>query len=80
MSTKQVVIVGGGPAGMMLAYQMVSNGVAVRVLERHPDFQREFRGELVQGSVVEQLKKAGIFPLLLERGLALPEPKFLTAV
>jgi 2-polyprenyl-6-methoxyphenol hydroxylase-like FAD-dependent oxidoreductase len=70
--TPQVVIVGAGPAGMMLAYQLVSNGIPVRVLERHPDFQREFRGELMQRSVVEQLDKAGILPRLLERGLALP--------
>lgn len=73
MATKQVVIVGAGPAGMMLAYQLASNGVKVRVLERHPDFEREFRGELVQGSNVEQLKKAGIFQLLLDRGLAIPD-------
>ncbi|HYO57501.1 FAD-dependent monooxygenase [Archangium sp.] len=72
MAQKEVVIVGAGPAGMMLAYQLVSNGVKVRVVERHPDFKREFRGELVQGSVVEQLEKAGIFKLLLERGLAIP--------
>jgi 2-polyprenyl-6-methoxyphenol hydroxylase-like FAD-dependent oxidoreductase len=39
---REVVIVGAGPAGMMLAYQLVSSGVKVRVLERHPDFQREF--------------------------------------
>src|SRR3989442_11880760 len=72
MAEQQVVIVGAGPAGMMLAYQLVSNGVKARVLERHPDFQREFRGELVQGSVVRELEKAGIFKTLLERGLALP--------
>jgi 2-polyprenyl-6-methoxyphenol hydroxylase-like FAD-dependent oxidoreductase len=70
---REVVIVGGGPAGMMLAYQLVSSGVKVRVLERHPDFKREFRGELMQRSVVEQLMKAGIFSSLLERGLALPD-------
>src|SRR4051794_20921082 len=72
MGTKQVVIVGAGPAGMMLAYQLSSNGARVRVIERHPDFDREFRGELVQGSNVEELEKAGIFQLLLNRGLAIP--------
>lgn len=57
-----VLIVGAGPAGMMLAYQLASNGIAVRVLERHKDFDREFRGEFVQPSVLvvlEQLKILG---------------------
>ncbi len=67
-----IVIVGGGPAGMLLAYQLVSNGVPVRVLERHPDFEREFRGELLQAPVVDALERAGLLAKLLERGLALP--------
>ena len=57
---------------MMIAYQLASNGIDVRVLERHPDFDREFRGELLQAPVVEQLERAGIMHVLLERGLALP--------
>ncbi|RKH66772.1 FAD-dependent monooxygenase [Corallococcus llansteffanensis] len=73
MKAPRIVIAGGGPAGMVLAYQLVSNGVPVRVLERHPDFEREFRGELLQASVVEALKQAGLFSVLLERGLALPD-------
>ncbi|NMO17068.1 NAD(P)-binding protein [Pyxidicoccus fallax] len=73
MKAPHVVIVGGGPAGMVLAWQLVSNGVPVRVLERHPDFTREFRGELLQASVVEAFERAGLFSMLLERGLALPD-------
>lgn len=64
----EVVIVGAGPAGMMLAYQLVSNGVRVHVIERHPDFRREFRGELVMPSVLEPLETLGILPALVERG------------
>src|SRR5688572_11683962 len=69
----EVVIVGAGPAGMMLAYQLASNGIDVRVLERHPDFKREFRGELLQRSVIDQLEKAGLLRLLLDCGLVLPD-------
>ncbi|MBA3542534.1 MAG: FAD-dependent monooxygenase [Deltaproteobacteria bacterium] len=58
---------------MLLAYQLATNGVKVRVLERHPDFKREFRGELMQRSVIEQLERAGILKLLVERGLVLPD-------
>jgi 2-polyprenyl-6-methoxyphenol hydroxylase-like FAD-dependent oxidoreductase len=60
MTADPVVIVGAGPAGMMLAYQLVSNGVPVRVLERHKDFEREFRGEFVQPSVIRVLDEIGI--------------------
>jgi 2-polyprenyl-6-methoxyphenol hydroxylase-like FAD-dependent oxidoreductase len=55
---------------MMLAWQLVTNGVPVRVLERNPDFHREFRGELIQARVVEALEKLGLLPQLAERGLA----------
>lgn len=69
LSTKpQVVIAGAGPAGMMLAYQLVTNGVPVRVLEQHPDFEREFRGELLGPSVLPALEQLGILPLLAARG------------
>jgi len=70
MRKPQVVIAGAGPAGMMLAYQLVTNGVPVRVLERHPDFEREFRGELIGPSALPLLDRLGILPLLAERGLA----------
>jgi 2-polyprenyl-6-methoxyphenol hydroxylase-like FAD-dependent oxidoreductase len=73
MPPPQIVIVGGGPAGMVLAYQLVTNGVPVRVLEQHPDFEREFRGELLGPSVLPALEKLGVLPILIERGLARPD-------
>jgi len=72
-SRPEIVIVGAGPAGMVLAYQLASNGIPVRVLERHPDFEREFRGELIQPAVLGPLEKLGILPKLAERKLANPD-------
>jgi 2-polyprenyl-6-methoxyphenol hydroxylase-like FAD-dependent oxidoreductase len=66
----KVVIAGAGPAGMMLAYQLVSNGVPVTVLEQHQDFEREFRGELIGPSVHPALERFGLLPELVRRGLA----------
>jgi 2-polyprenyl-6-methoxyphenol hydroxylase-like FAD-dependent oxidoreductase len=43
-----VLIVGGGPAGMVLALLLAQNGRAVTVIEKNPDFEREFRGEVLQ--------------------------------
>ncbi|PTL81044.1 NADH:flavin oxidoreductase [Vitiosangium sp. GDMCC 1.1324] len=68
-----MVIIGAGPAGMMLAYQLVTNDVPVRVLERHPDFEREFRGELIQPAALGALETLGLLPKLVERKIASPD-------
>jgi 2-polyprenyl-6-methoxyphenol hydroxylase-like FAD-dependent oxidoreductase len=70
MSEPKIVIVGAGPAGMILAYQLASNGVSVRVLEQHPDFERELRGELIGPSVLPALEQLGLMRRLVDRGLA----------
>ena len=66
----EVVIAGAGPAGMVLAYLLASRGIWVRVLERHQDFRREFRGEGIQPSVMALLEELGFLPYLLESGIA----------
>jgi 2-polyprenyl-6-methoxyphenol hydroxylase-like FAD-dependent oxidoreductase len=67
-----IVIVGAGPAGMMLAYQLASNGVPVRVFERHRDFEREFRGEFAQPSLLEALDQLGILSALRQLDRVVP--------
>lgn len=52
-----VVIVGGGPAGMMLGYQLACAGIATCVLEKHADFLRDFRGDTVHPSTLEILQQ-----------------------
>jgi 2-polyprenyl-6-methoxyphenol hydroxylase-like FAD-dependent oxidoreductase len=61
-------VVGGGPAGMVLGYLLARRGVQVTVLEKHPDFFRDFRGDTVHPSTLEVLKELG----LLKEFLALP--------
>ncbi|WP_263351463.1 FAD-dependent oxidoreductase [Acidicapsa acidisoli] len=61
-------VVGGGPAGMVLAYLLARRGVQVTVLEKHEDFFRDFRGDTVHPSTLEVLKELG----LLKEFLALP--------
>lgn len=64
----QCCIVGGGPAGMMLALILARAGVEVTVLEKHGDFLRDFRGDTAQPSTLSVLSDLG----LLERFLELP--------
>lgn len=63
-----VIIVGGGPAGMMAGYLLARAGVRVTVLEKHADFFRDFRGDTVHPSTMEILSELG----LLERFLLRP--------
>jgi 2-polyprenyl-6-methoxyphenol hydroxylase-like FAD-dependent oxidoreductase len=61
-------IVGGGPAGVMLGYLLARKGVPVTVLEKHQDFNRDFRGDTVHPSTLELMHELG----LLQDFLRLP--------
>ncbi|MDP9484949.1 MAG: FAD-dependent oxidoreductase [Actinomycetota bacterium] len=59
-------IVGGGPGGAVLALLLARRGVAVTLLEAHPDFDREFRGDTLHPSVMEIMDQLGLADRLLE--------------
>src|SRR5437667_2243253 len=62
------LIVGDGPAGMMAGYLLARAGVGVMVLEKHSDFNRDFRGDTIHPSTLELMHELG----LLEEFLKLP--------
>jgi len=70
-----LLIVGGGPAGMMAGLLFARAGVRVRVLEKHADFFRDFRGDTVHPSTMEILDQLG----MLERFLKRPHNRVSTA-
>src|SRR4051812_45634830 len=62
------LVVGGGPAGMMTGYLLARAGVDVVVLEKHADFNRDFRGDTIHPSTLELMHELG----LLDEFLKLP--------
>ncbi|UXA18454.1 FAD-dependent oxidoreductase [Mycobacterium sp. SMC-4] len=56
------VIVGGGPAGMVLGLLLARAGVDVTVLEKHGDFLRDFRGDTVHPTTLRLLDELGLWP------------------
>src|SRR5437899_6574406 len=65
------VVTGGGPAGMMLGFLLARAGVQVVVLEKHADFNRDFRGDTIHPSTLELMQELG----LLDAFLRLPHRK-----
>jgi 2-polyprenyl-6-methoxyphenol hydroxylase-like FAD-dependent oxidoreductase len=65
------VVIGGGPAGMMLGLLLARAGVQVTVLEKHGDFLRDFRGDTVHPTTLELLDELG----LGERFATLPQSR-----
>src|SRR6188768_790878 len=66
-SDADLVIVGGGPAGMMAGLLFARAGCNVLVLEKHADFFRDFRGDTVHPSTMEVLDQLGMLERFLER-------------
>ena len=60
MAIGRVVIVGAGPAGSALAFLLARRGVDVTLLERHPDFERTFRGDGLQPSGIDAFDQMGL--------------------
>src|SRR5882672_8896197 len=80
MTDTRCVVVGGGPAGMVLGLLLARAGVAVTVLEKHGDFLRDFRGDTVHASTIRLLDELGLgqefrkLPQSCLRSVAVPTP------
>jgi 2-polyprenyl-6-methoxyphenol hydroxylase-like FAD-dependent oxidoreductase len=71
VSRTTVAVVGGGPAGVVLGLLLARAGIAVRVVEKHDDFNRDFRGDTVHASTIRLLDELG----LGDRFAALPQSR-----
>ena len=66
-SEVDLVIAGGGPAGVMAGLLFARAGCKVQVLEKHADFFRDFRGDTVHPSTLELLRELGLLDRFLKR-------------
>jgi 2-polyprenyl-6-methoxyphenol hydroxylase-like FAD-dependent oxidoreductase len=66
-SDTDLVVVGGGPAGVMAGLLFARAGCKVCILEKHADFFRDFRGDTVHPSTMEILDQLGMLRRFLER-------------
>ncbi|PMB11448.1 monooxygenase [Fischerella thermalis CCMEE 5205] len=71
VQTTNCCIVGGGPAGAVLALMLARQDISVILLEAHKDFDRDFRGDTIHPSVMEIMEELG----LAEKLLQLPHAK-----
>jgi 2-polyprenyl-6-methoxyphenol hydroxylase-like FAD-dependent oxidoreductase len=62
-----LIIVGGGPAGIMAGLLFARAGCTVQVFEKHADFLRDFRGDTVHPSTMEILAELGMLDRFLQR-------------
>src|SRR5438876_775240 len=63
-------IVGGGPAAAVLALLLASQGISVTLLEAHSDFDRDFRGDVLQPAALDLMGQMGLAERVLQVALS----------
>src|SRR5262252_10462934 len=64
-----VLVVGAGPTGLMLANQLARRGVRARIVDRHSGPAQQTRAIGVQARTLEIYAKLGVVDRALERGI-----------
>ena len=71
----QVLIVGAGPTGLVLALWLTRQGIRVRIIDTAAEPGTTSRAIVVQARILEFYRQIGIADEVLERGLQLAAPK-----
>ena len=70
VGTPDVLVVGAGPTGLMLACELALGGVTVRLLEERTDMPNITRAFAVHARTLELLDARGLADQLMGRGHA----------
>jgi 2-polyprenyl-6-methoxyphenol hydroxylase-like FAD-dependent oxidoreductase len=77
MTQTDVLVAGAGPTGLTLAYDLARRGVAVRIVDRAPEFPHGSRGKGLSPRSLEVLDDLGVVDELLTLGVThLPHRKY----
>ena len=79
MASTEILIVGGGIAGLTLALSLHQAGIAVRVYEAVPDLRPLGVGINLQPTAVRELSELGLGEELARSGIATRELRFATS-
>lgn len=69
MTTKPVIIAGGGPVGVVAALALAQNGIPVRVFEAGNEVNAAPRASTLHPATLEMLAGVGLLEEVIERGL-----------
>ena len=73
MTDSDVIVVGAGPTGLMLACELAMRGIRVRLVERRAETPNITRAFAVHARTLELLDCRGLADELLPRGLRVYE-------
>lgn len=75
-AANRVVIVGGGPVGLVLAAFLSRRGIASTLLEKSSDVPKDLRASTFHPPTLDMLDEIGVTDELIERGLVCPTWQF----
>src|SRR5215207_4446220 len=73
-SETDVLVVGAGPTGLVMASELAARGVSGRIIDRAPVRSERSRALVVQARSLELLQKMGVADELVARGRRAPRP------
>lgn len=74
--TRPVLVVGGGPVGLVAAAALLRRGVPVTVLEAGAELSGEMRGSTFHAPTLDMLDDLGAAPAMIAQGIVAPRMQY----